>query len=282
MSKGKTGSLLALLAVLSSVAFAQQAAMDRMNSFFGDWRDSAPRVTHGTLEERDILTKGDRLNPPRRGAVLYYTTSYSYATLKPHTSTKSTRLDGQQEIFYIASGHGTVSAGGENADLFKNIAILMPARLDFTIRNSGGEPLTMYLINEPTPEGFRPNSKMLVRDENSLPITSTENFWSHIVKTLFVTADGLGTLQSVLTVTLDAMTISKPHVTSNEAIEEVWTSLEGNSIAFIGNKLRRQGPGVAYLHPLDVHMPHSNVNDSEEAQDKFLYFARYHPHEPRK
>jgi len=76
-------------------------------------------VTHGTLEERDILTKGDRLNPPRKGAVLYYTTSYSYATLKPHTSTKSTRLDGHQEVFYIASGHGTVSAGGENADLVK-------------------------------------------------------------------------------------------------------------------------------------------------------------------
>jgi mannose-6-phosphate isomerase-like protein (cupin superfamily) len=213
MSNGKIASLLALLALLTPIAFAQQAAMDRMNLFFGDWRDSAPRVTHGTLEERDILTKGDRLNPPRRGAVLYYTTSYSYATLKPHTSTKSTRLDGQQEIFYIASGHGTVSAGGENADLFKNIAILMPAKLDFTIKNSGDEPLTMYLISEPTPEGFRPNSKMLVRDENSLPITSTENFWSHIVKTLFVTADGLGTLQSVLTVTLDAMTISKPHVT---------------------------------------------------------------------
>ena len=29
----------------------------------GNWKDSEPRYTHGTLEERDILTKGDPLNP---------------------------------------------------------------------------------------------------------------------------------------------------------------------------------------------------------------------------
>jgi len=123
---------------------------------------------------------------------------------------------------------------------------------------------------------------MLVRDENSLPITSTENFWSHIVKTLFVTADGLGTLQSVLTVTLDAMTISKPHVTSNETIEEVWDESRGKQYRFHRQQASKAGPGVAYLHPLDIHMPHCNINDSEEAQDKFFYFARYHNREPRK
>jgi mannose-6-phosphate isomerase-like protein (cupin superfamily) len=282
MAKKQFAAAFLLLGTLSAMVFAQQAAMDRMNLFFGDWRDSASRMSHGTLDERDILTRGDSANPARKGAVLKFVTSYSFATLQPHDTTTSTRLDGHQEIFYVASGHGVITAGGEKAELFKNIAVLIPAKLDFTIRNSGDDRMTMYLINEPVPPGFRPNSKLLVRDENSLPITDSQGFWSHIVKTLFVTADGLGTLESILTVTLDPMTIGRPHVTPNQDIEEVWTSLEGNSIAFIGNKLRRQAPGIAYIHPLDVHMPHSNINDSEESQDKFLYFAHYHAHETRK
>jgi hypothetical protein len=123
---------------------------------------------------------------------------------------------------------------------------------------------------------------MLVRDENKLPITSTNGLWCHIVKTLFTTEDGLGTLQSILTVTLDPLTIGQPHLVDHTDIEEVWTALEGNSLAFLGNQLRRQGPGVAYLHPPDNKTPHTNINYSETEQAKFLYFARYHPHEPRK
>ena len=45
----------------------------------------------------------------------------------------------------------------------------MPANLEFTLKNTGDEPLTMYVINEPTPPSFRPNPTMLVRDENKLP-----------------------------------------------------------------------------------------------------------------
>jgi hypothetical protein len=28
--------------------------------------------------------------------------------------------------------------------------------------------------------------------------------------------------------------------------------------------------------------PHTNINQNEDSQVKFLYFARYHPHETRK
>jgi mannose-6-phosphate isomerase-like protein (cupin superfamily) len=249
--------------------------------YFGDWRASAPHVTHGSLEERDILTRGDALKPTKKGAVLREINSYSYATLAPHAATTSTRLDGKQEILYFLSGHGAASAGEETAEVYQNVAILMPSKLEFTIKNTGDQPLTMYLIEEPTPAGFRPNPKMLVRDENTLPIASTDGLWSHIVKTLYVTSDGLGTLQSILTVVLDPLTIGKPHVTNHDDIEEVWTSIEGTSLALVGPFLRRQGPGIAYLHPPDNLAPHNNINYSEEEQVKFLYFARYHPHLPR-
>jgi mannose-6-phosphate isomerase-like protein (cupin superfamily) len=181
---------------MSSLALAQTTG-DRIDLYFGDWHNSKSRTTHGSLEEQDIFTRGDAMNPTQKGAVLRDVNSYTRATLAPRASTKATRLDGKQEIYFVDSGHGTVTAGGRSADLFRNIAVLMPANLEFTIKNTGDQPLTMYMINEPTPAGFRPNANMLVRDENKLPISSSNGMWSHIVKTVFTTADGLGTLQTV-------------------------------------------------------------------------------------
>jgi mannose-6-phosphate isomerase-like protein (cupin superfamily) len=271
----------AFCALLAPLAVAQITG-DRIELYFGDWHNATPRTVRGSLEERDILTRGDAANPPQKGAVLRYVNSYTYATLAPQASTQPTRLDGQQEIYFVESGQGTVTAGGQTAELYRNIAVLMPANLEFTLKSTGDQPLAMYVINEPTPPGFRPNAAMLVRDENKLPVTSTDNSWCHIVKTLFVIADGLGTLQSVLTVTLDPLTIAKPHVVDHTDIEEVWTALYGTSLAFVSNALRRQTPGMAFYHVPDNLTPHTNINQNEDSQVKFLYFARYHPHETRK
>lgn len=275
---------LGLCALLSSSALAQTTGK-RIDLFFGDWHTSPPRMAHGTLEERDILTRGDALNPTQKGAVLRFINSYVFATLAPHSSTKAERLEGQQEIYFIQSGKGSARAGSQSVDLYRNVAILVPAGLNFDIENTGDQPLTMYVINEPTPPGFRPNTSILARDENQLPIASSSGMWAHIVKTLFVSADGLGTLEAVLTVTLDPLTIGKPHPVPDEdtsEIEEVWTALDGTSLAMVGNQLRRQTPGMAYLHNPDNKSPHTNINGSEDSQDKFLYFARYRTHEPRK
>ena len=258
-----------------------QTTGDRIDLYFGDWHASTPRTTRGSLEERDILTKGDPQNPSTKGAVLRFLNSYRYATVGPHTSTKATRLDGQQEIYFVESGRGMVVAGEQTADLYRNIAVLMPANLEFTLKNTGDQPLAMYVINEPIPAGFRPNSTMLVRDENKIPISSSDGHWAHIVKPLFVTADGLGTLESVLTVTMDPLTIGKPHVVDHDDIEEVWTALDGSSLAFVGNRLLRQTPGVAFYHIPDNKTPHTNINQTEDTPARFLYFGRYHPHQPR-
>ncbi len=276
--------LLLCCSALSPLTRAQVTG-DRINLYFGDWHNSSPHMIRGSLEERDILTRGDGLNPPRAGAVFRFLNSYTHATLAAGASTKPARLDGQQEIYFVESGKGTVTAGGQTADLYRNIAVLMPANLEFTLKSTGGEPLAMYVINEPTPAGFRPNPNMLVRDENTIPISSSNGFWAHIAKPLFTTQDGLATLESVLTVTLDPLTIGKPHPAPNEDtsdIEEVWTSLYDNSLVLVGNQLREQTPGMAYLHPPDNLTPHTNLNPSSDAQAKFLYFARYRPHETRK
>lgn len=270
--------VLASCAVLSPLA---QTTGDRIDFYFGDWHNSTPRSVYGTLSERDIFTRGNPQNPTQKGAVLRYLNSYTYTTLAPHAASKTRHLEGQQEVYFVDSGRGSATAAGQTADLYRNIAVLMPANLEFTIENTGDQALALYVINEPTPPGFRPNSTMLVRDENKLPITSSDGLWAHIVKTLFVTADGLGTLQSVLTVTLDPLTLGKPHIVDHDDIEEVWTALDGTSLAFVSNQLRRQTPGMAFYHIPDNKTPHTNINQNEDSQVKFLYFGRYHPHEPR-
>lgn len=272
---------LALALCVTPLALSQ-AIGERINLYFSDWHGMTPHTTHGSLEERDIYTPGDPHNPAQKGAVLRFISGYSYATLAPRASTKATRLDGQQEIYFVASGHGTASAGGQTADLYRNVAVLMPAGLEFTIKNTGDDPLAMYLIREPIPAGFRPNPGMLVRDGNTIPIASTEGHWAHIDKPLFVTADGLGTLESVYLVALDPLTMGRPHVVDHDDIEEIWTALEGTSIAFVSNELRKQTPGMSFYHIPDNKTPHTNINQNEDRQVSFLYVARYHPHEARK
>lgn len=247
----------------------------RVDMFFGDWHGSNPRPTHGGLVERDILTRGDATEPPRQGAILQDVNSYSYATLEPHASTTPTRLEAQQEIFYILSGKGQLAAGGETAELYPNIAILMPADLEFGMKNSGDEPLAMYLINESIPAGFVPKTKMVVRDENSTPISAkdftTNGHWAHIVKIVFEKSDGLGALGRVLTVALDPMTIGEPHAHRPGQLE-VWTAIYGTSIAFVGTQVRMMSPGMAYQVRPDAMMTHSNINAGNK-QVKFLYFV---------
>lgn len=280
--------LLVCLTALSATAFSQTLdgspytpGKDAdIDLFIANWKESMPKNTHGSLVERDIFTKGDPLKPPAKGAVLKYINRFTYATLASGASTTPTKLSGEQEIFYFVSGKGTIKAGRTTADLYPGICILMPANLEFTMTNTGAEPMNLYLVNEPIPAGFRPNKEMLVRDENTLPIESTTGHWCHIVKNFFETDAGLGTLERVLTVTFDPMTIGHPH-SHAEGCEEVWTAVEGTSLAFIGKQIRMQEPGTAYMIPPDGKTPHANINTSDR-QIKIFYFARYKDHEVRK
>ncbi|MFC1650250.1 cupin domain-containing protein [Candidatus Latescibacterota bacterium] len=288
MFKKVSAAILIMILAVSAVSLAQNLdgksfdpEVDAdIDMYIGSWKESMPKHTHGSFIERDILTKGDAMNPPNKGAVLEYINRFTYATLESRASTVPTTLNGEQEIFYILSGQGEVTAGGKTADLYESVAVFIPAELEFTVKNTGDEPLTMYLINEPIPAGFRPNKYMMVKDENALPVSSTGGHWVHIVKGLFGTNDGLGTLESVITVSFDPMTIGHPH-SHVEGVEEVWTAITGSSIAFIGKEIRMQHPGTGYMIPPDGKTPHGNINDSKK-QTKMLYFARYRDHGVRK
>ena len=248
--------------------------------FMANWKDSMPRHTHGSLVERDVFTKGDPLHPPAKGAVLKYVNRFVHATLYPHNVTTATTLTGEQEVFYIISGTGTMTAGKKTADLFPGIAVLMPSGLAFTMKNTGDEPLTMYLIAEPVPAGFRPNGDMLVVDENKTAVSSSDAHWVGIVKPLFGTNDGLGTMESVITCQFSPMTFFHPH-SHLDGCEEVWAALTDPIHVLLGKQIRFQEPGTAYLIPSNGKTPHANFNLSDKPI-KLFYFARYGDHELRK
>lgn len=262
----------------------REAQDRRIDLFLSDWQGSMPRHEHGSLVLRDILTRGDNFAPSEKGAVLQYGNFLAYGRLAPWNSTTPSRLDGQQEVYYILGGAGEISAGGETAKLRRNIAVFMPAGLEFVMKSTSSEGLTMYVINEPVPAGFHAKSRMAVKDEAAAHVRTpaggdpyvvpgASGHWGHIVRELFSPADGLATEQSVITVTLNPLTMGEPHP-HRPGQEEVWASIEGDSLAFLGTELRIQHPGMAYMLPPDAVTIHSNINASDQPV-KFLYFAKF-------
>jgi mannose-6-phosphate isomerase-like protein (cupin superfamily) len=255
----------------------------RIDMFISDWHESTPRHTHGSLVLRDILTRGDNYAPPEKGAVFERFNFLSHGLLAAGASTTNSRLDVQQEIFYILSGTGEIAAGGTTAALHKDIAILMPAGLSFIMRNTGNEAMTMYVIGEPVPAGFRAKEKMGVTDERARQTTDqpvrtspytapgASGHWEHITKSLFTRADGLASIGSILSVTINPMTLGEPH-THDAGQEEIWASIEGSTLAFLGGQIRVQRPGMAFMQRPDITMTHSNINNTD-VPAKFLWFS---------
>jgi mannose-6-phosphate isomerase-like protein (cupin superfamily) len=254
----------------------------RIDMFIGDWHDSLPRRVYGSLILRDILTKGDNLNPPQKGAVLESANFLSYGRLQPHESTIPSQLQSVQEVYYILGGAGEITAGEKSFALHKDVAILMPADLSFVMKNTGEEPLTMYVVNEPLPANFHPIKQMLMADERLVPVRTpllaspytipgASGHWAHIVRDLFNKNDGLATIGDIITVEINPISMGEPHP-HQPGHEEIWAAIDGTSLAFIGTELRVQPPGVAYMLRPDGLMQHSNIN-SGDIPVKFLWFS---------
>jgi mannose-6-phosphate isomerase-like protein (cupin superfamily) len=272
IGKIMAAALLATTALLP-VSHAQELQVGSnayVDMYFADWH-AAKAQTTGPLSETAIFTKGDPMKPTVKGAILRYVDSYVYTTLAPGASSPSVTLSGKQRVYYFSSGTGTIAAGGDSVPVSANIAVLVPANLAFTIKNTGKIPLGAYVITEPTPRGFQPGSKLVVKDELSTPISTAAQEWSRMVRPLFTAADGLATISRVETVTLDALTITRPYIGTKPNTEQLWLELSGTSIAFIGPYLRRQTTGMAYEHPPDNLAPTSNVNYAENSPVKFLF-----------
>lgn len=273
-----------LICIASAAALAQEIDRSQLDPrpydpavdpdidmYFGSWMESQPHNTHGSLIERDILTKGDPLNPPRKGAVLLYAGRFTHATLSAGWSTVPTTLQGEQEVFYILSGEGTITGGGRTFELYTGVGVLVPANLQFTMTAGKKEALKMYLLSDPVPEGFKGNTEITVVDENKKPWNSGNPHWVGLSKPIFNKNTGLASIGNIITVRFDPMTMFHPH-SHKEGQEEVWTTVYGDTYVLLGKEIRHQPPGTGYYIPPTGNTPHSNFNVSE-SMCKLFYFS---------
>ncbi|MEW6456146.1 MAG: SMP-30/gluconolactonase/LRE family protein [Acidobacteriota bacterium] len=244
--------------------------------YINHWRNSLPHEGHGGLIERDILTPGDPLNPPKKGAVLKYLKAYKRAVLQPRCNTQPTKHDKEQVFFYVMSGTGQVEGGNKKAELEEGTALVIPAGLEYRFFNPNEVPLEMIIVVEEMPNGFKPNIEMSVGSyHNSKP--GVGYHWAHIGRGfLYDVNPKFANPMGMAVVSIDKFDIAQPHV-HGPGCEEIWLQLKGKSLLFFGNRLLWQEPGEAFLIPPNNRVPHCSINHTDEHM-LWLYLGNRHDH----
>jgi len=246
-----------------------------IDMFIGNYRESMPRHVRGSLIERDVLSRsdGDLLRPPAKGAVLAHYNRFVHAMLPAHSSTLPHTPKGEQELCYILTGEGILTGGGETFGLYPGVTFLVPENLEFSMTCTGDEPLTMYIVAEPTYPGFTPVKRIVLHDENTTHLHTSRAHWVYSNKYLVEAGEGLAETQLFLTVYVSPNTFGHPH-SHGDKVEEVWCPIDGDVHILLGKEVRKLTPGTAYKVPPDGSTPHANFNVSDRPVRMF-YFARF-------
>lgn len=246
--------------------------------YINQWRGSTSVESQSGLIEHDILTPGDPLHPPRKGAVLKYIKSYRHAVLPPRSTTVPQSHERQQVFIYISSGEGRMEAGGKSAGLEEGIAVFVPAGLEYRFINTSGGELEMYVITEEVAPDFVPNSEISVGSwRDSKPVYGAH--WAHIAHPfLYDVEPKFSNAMGFIVVSIDGFDIAQPH-THGQGTEEIWLQLRGRSLLFFGNRLLWQQPGEAFLVPPNKKAPHCSINQTAEPM-LWLFMGCRHPEDP--
>ncbi len=242
--------------------------------YINHWRNSLPVEGHGGLIERDILTPGDPLRPPRKGAALKYITGYKRAALEPRTNTRPFKHDKEQVFFYVMSGTGQVEAGRKKAPVEEGTAVFLPAGLEYRFSNPAEATLEMIMVIEEITPGFMANKEMSVGSyHNSIPNVGMH--WAHIGRGFnYDIAPKFANPVGFAIVSIDKFDIAQPHV-HGPGCEEIWCQLKGRSLLLFGNRLLWQEPGEAFLIPPNNKVPHGSINHTDGPM-LWLYMGNRH------
>ena len=233
--------------------------------FMKNWQESSPRKVFGSLNEWDILTPnaGTFDRPLSRGAVLSAITRLTYGILTEGDKTNPTTLKDEQKIFYFVDGQGTLTGGGKTTEVREGIGVVVAPGIKFSINNSGDMPISMYIITEPIPDGFKVNKEIVVKDERGTKWSSNNVHWSHNYKNFINSKDGLATLTGMGPVWYMPGTIGQPHI-HGDPVEEIWFALKGDTTVLLGKQFYHMPPGTAYKIPPTGYTGHSNINASDK------------------
>lgn len=246
-----------------------------VDMFMNHWRDGYPRVEHGNIYTRDMLTAAegtDPLHPVRKGAVLTAATAVSYGMLEPRSSAHhiAGELKGVQETFIVHSGTGTLTVDGQKADLSKDMAFIITPDMDFKLTATGDKYMTFYFVTEKIPAGATPKNTLQVIDHRNAP--QTTNAWVDKERPLITKADGLLQFPALIQVEQPTMTMARPY--SAEAnTEEIWIATDGDIDMLFGKGLRKVPAGTAYRVPSTGITAHANINISGQPAG-FIYMVK--------
>jgi mannose-6-phosphate isomerase-like protein (cupin superfamily) len=252
-----------------------RATEQDIDMFMGNWRDSFPRIMHGNLYVRDMLTAlqgPDSLHPARKGAVLVNAEAVSYAMLEPGSSAHKIdgELKGIQQTFVVNSGTGVIASGDKQIALSKDKAFVITPGLDFKLTATGDKYLTFYVVSEKLPQGFTPNSTLAVIDNSSKPAVMKS--WVNAERPLIAKDDGLSQYGALTQVEMKAMTMSRPYSAAQD-VEEIWIATDADVNMLFGKQLRKLPAGTAYRVPSTGITAHANINTSDRVA-RFIYMVK--------
>ena len=239
--------------------------------FMRHYSESPLEVVNGCLNQWNILSPlvgDDPVFPSEKAAVTTVINSLDYAVLDPGMVTDAETLTGIQKIVFVNAGEGEIICGNKTETIGTDALILLPERQTYTITNTGGRALEMYIITEPVPDGFTPNADMKIQHDSMTPFTATQAHWSHCPKGRFLKSDGLATLTGLAPVWYMPMTIGQPH-SHNPGVEEIWFVAEGDFHLLMGKQFYNLKPGTGYKVPPTGRTPHANMSLGEKPVKTF-------------
>ena len=254
---------------LDNSPIAPSTAPD-IDMFMGHWRDAYPRIAHGNLYMRDMLTAlqgSDGQHPARKGTVLIHADAVSYAMLEPGATAH--RVDGEmkdvQETFVVDSGTGFITSGTKRVPLTKGMAFIVTPDLDFRLTATGDQYMTFYVVAEKRSGGASPSAELRVVDHRATsPVIKN---WFESDRPIITKADGLASYAVISHVELKAMEMARP-TSAATGREEIWIALDDSDMLF-GKQLRKVAAGTAYKVPPTGITAHANINLSAKPA-KFL------------
>lgn len=230
--------------------------------FIGHWRDAYPRIAHGNLYLRDLLTgltSADPVKPIRKGAVLQNAAAISHAMLEPGATAH--RVAGEPadaaQHFIVTSGTGQIDIGGMNILLSRGKAFTLAPGRDFRLTATGEQYLGLYVVTE------RAGAPATAPDAPSFTLAewprakATTTDWHNQTRAIAMPA-GAGGRVAIAHVTLAPMAMSRPHSVP-PGTEETWIALDDVTV-LIGKQLRQLRAGTAFKVPATGITAHANIN----------------------